>query len=175
MLAQLRQLAREMMAVMYEDDGVGLAAPQVGLNVRLMVFNPEGDPDQADKEVVLVNPRIVSQSKRKQRGEEGCLSFRDKQVRRVPSIRQRSSVAPGAGCAGVPVCRCAGVQVRLPASARRRASFSATSTGPRPSRSRRRTWRGSHLCSTSRAGRLASSSTSSTISRACCWQTASCR
>jgi len=74
---RLRALAEEMLAVMYEDDGVGLAAPQLGINLRLMVFNEEGDPAQKDKERVLVNPRIVSRSKKTDRGEEGCLSFRD--------------------------------------------------------------------------------------------------
>ncbi len=41
------------------DDGVGLAAPQVGVNLRLMVFNETGDPKRRDKEVVLVNPVIT--------------------------------------------------------------------------------------------------------------------
>ena len=66
-----------MFAVMYQDEGVGLAAPQVGVNVRLMVFNPEGSPSKRSEEVALVNPAIVSTSKNKVRGEEGCLSFRD--------------------------------------------------------------------------------------------------
>lgn len=57
------------------DDGVGLAAPQVGVNVRLMVFNETGDKERKDAEVVLVNPRIVSTSSDKKVFEEGCLSF----------------------------------------------------------------------------------------------------
>lgn len=54
---------------------MGLAAPQVGVNVRLMVFNETGDKEKRDKEVVLVNPRIVSSSKDAKVFEEGCLSF----------------------------------------------------------------------------------------------------
>jgi peptide deformylase len=70
-----------MLAVMYDDEGgdrdagVGLAAPQVGVNVRLMVFNPTGDPAKKEEEVVLVNPRVVSTGGGLLVGEEGCLSF----------------------------------------------------------------------------------------------------
>ncbi|KAL4517077.1 hypothetical protein Ndes2526B_g00671 [Nannochloris sp. 'desiccata'] len=71
----LRQLAEEMFVVMYDDDGVGLAAPQVGANVRLMVFNETGDKEKREAEVVLVNPRIISTSKDGKVFEEGCLSF----------------------------------------------------------------------------------------------------
>lgn len=74
---RLAKLAREMFDVMYDspDDGVGLAAPQVGVNLRLMVFNPEGDRSKPEDEVVLVNPRIVSTSGPMRPFEEGCLSF----------------------------------------------------------------------------------------------------
>ena len=55
------------------SDGVGLAAPQVGVNIRLMVFNPTGI--QGDEEFVLVNPKLIHSNKRKDVEEEGCLSF----------------------------------------------------------------------------------------------------
>lgn len=71
----LKCLSDEMFDIMYEDDGVGLAAPQVGVNVRMMVFNETGDPEKKDAEVVLVNPKIVSTSGPKTVFEEGCLSF----------------------------------------------------------------------------------------------------
>ncbi|PNH07846.1 Peptide deformylase 1B, chloroplastic [Tetrabaena socialis] len=70
----LAQLAKEMIEVMYLDDGVGLAAPQVGVNVRMMVFNPEGR-DKPGNECVLVNPEVVEAAGLKEAGEEGCLSF----------------------------------------------------------------------------------------------------
>jgi hypothetical protein len=53
---------------------VGLAAPQVGVNVRLMVFNPDGRT-RPGNESILVNPEIVEQLGGKELGEEGCLSF----------------------------------------------------------------------------------------------------
>ncbi|KAG2448522.1 hypothetical protein HYH02_006413 [Chlamydomonas schloesseri] len=70
----LMRLAKEMIEIMYQDDGVGLAAPQVGVNVRLMVFNPQGR-DRPGNESILVNPEIVEQLGGKELGEEGCLSF----------------------------------------------------------------------------------------------------
>ena len=56
------------------DDGVGLAAPQVGVNIRLMVFNETGRRG-AKEEMVLVNPKVVSSNKQISVYEEGCLSF----------------------------------------------------------------------------------------------------
>ena len=72
----LERLAKEMFEVMYasEDGGVGLAAPQVGVNLRLMVFNP-GKEREKEEEVVLVNPQVVSASGPIRGFEEGCLSF----------------------------------------------------------------------------------------------------
>ena len=67
--------AREMFEAMYATSGVGLAAPQVGLNIRLLVYNPSGKAEHAEEEVVLCNPKIVSKSKDTESGEEGCLSF----------------------------------------------------------------------------------------------------
>jgi peptide deformylase len=71
----LKNIAKEMLLVMYASDGVGLAAPQVGINKRLMVFNELADPTKIDKEMILVNPRIVTTSSERAKGEEGCLSF----------------------------------------------------------------------------------------------------
>ena len=53
------------------DNGMGLAAPQVGVNLRLMVFNVPGE----EREVVLANPIIVGTSQEEEDFEEGCLSF----------------------------------------------------------------------------------------------------
>lgn len=73
--AELRQLTREMFLLMYASRGVGLAAPQVGANKQLMVFNPEGDPQKWMQEVVLCNPKIVERSTSANVEVEGCLSF----------------------------------------------------------------------------------------------------
>ncbi|DBB17934.1 TPA: Peptide deformylase 1B, chloroplastic, variant 2 [Trebouxia sp. C0006] len=75
----LKQLAAEMFAIMYRDEGVGLAAPQVGVNVRLMVYNPEGEKGKG-REWILVNPRLISSGKGTESMEEGCLSFQDASI-----------------------------------------------------------------------------------------------
>lgn len=71
----LKRIAKEMLLVMYASRGVGLAAPQVGINKRLLVFNPEGDSKAFLQEVVLVNPEIIASSKKTLIEGEACLSF----------------------------------------------------------------------------------------------------
>ena len=71
----LKKLTKDMFKVMYASRGVGLAAPQVGINKRLMVVNWEGDPGKSKCELVLCNPSIVEASSVMEVEEEGCLSF----------------------------------------------------------------------------------------------------
>jgi len=70
----LAATARELLAAMYEERGVGLAAPQTGIHLNLLVLNPTGDRAHPEEEKVLVNPKIVRQ-KGRAFAEEGCLSF----------------------------------------------------------------------------------------------------
>jgi peptide deformylase len=72
--AELRQVADQMMEAMYEEGGVGLAAPQVGIGLKLLVLNPAGDAKDRSGERVLINPKITK-TKGREFGEEGCLSF----------------------------------------------------------------------------------------------------
>jgi len=65
---EFQQLVLDMEKTMIEEDGVGLAAPQVGLNICLAVIATE------DGTLVLINPKIVKRSWRKEIDEEGCLS-----------------------------------------------------------------------------------------------------
>lgn len=76
-LDEASRLAKEMFLVMYAAQGVGLAAPQVGVNKRLMVYNASGDRKKWLDETVLVNPRIVEYGEGKDVAVEGCLSFPD--------------------------------------------------------------------------------------------------
>ncbi len=69
-------LARRMFELMYEVKGLGLAAPQVGINTRLFVANTSGDPEQPDCERVYINPEIVESDGTTER-DEGCLSLPD--------------------------------------------------------------------------------------------------
>ncbi|PKA57622.1 Peptide deformylase 1B, chloroplastic [Apostasia shenzhenica] len=70
----LIKLAEEMFDVMYKTDGIGLSAPQVGMNIQLMVFNPAGERGEGE-EIVLVNPVVHKASKETLIYNEGCLSF----------------------------------------------------------------------------------------------------
>ncbi len=70
----LRETAEAMLVAMYEQNGVGLAAPQVGLDIALFVMNPSGDIAEKDQEIVMVNP-VIKSKKGHEDGEEGCLSF----------------------------------------------------------------------------------------------------
>lgn len=72
----LRDLSARMMEAMYEEGGVGLAAPQVGIEWKLLVLNPAGDKKDRSGELTLCNPKIT-RKKGREFGEEGCLSFPD--------------------------------------------------------------------------------------------------
>lgn len=67
---KIKELAYDMLDTMYTANGVGLAAPQVGVLKRIVVIDvsPEGN-----KPIVLINPEIIAMSGT-QSGEEGCLS-----------------------------------------------------------------------------------------------------
>jgi peptide deformylase len=85
---RVRQYAGEMLGLMYEAHGLGLAAPQVALPFQLFVMNPTADPQQRDKEMVLINP-VILERKGNIEGDEGCLSFPGlfQKVRRAKSIK----------------------------------------------------------------------------------------
>lgn len=68
---EIRDLARDLQDTMYDAEGVGLAAPQVGVPLRLFAYDVR-DPDAPAG--VLVNPEIVRREGSAE-GEEGCLSI----------------------------------------------------------------------------------------------------
>jgi peptide deformylase len=76
---ELRKLVSDMFETMHDGQGVGLAAPQVGVSKRLIVIDLSGDKNPEER-IVLVNPEII-ESEGRQNGEEGCLSF--------PEIREK--------------------------------------------------------------------------------------
>ncbi|MDZ8051266.1 MAG: peptide deformylase [Aulosira sp. ZfuVER01] len=71
---ELRQLVREMLQTMYSKDGIGLAAPQVGVHKQLIVIDLEPD-NPANPPLVLINPTIKQVSKDICVAQEGCLSI----------------------------------------------------------------------------------------------------
>ncbi len=82
------QLIRDMLDTMYEADGVGLAAPQVGILKNIVVIDIT---ENQDNPLVFINPEII-EKKGKQTGDEGCLSVPGKhaQVTRPNYVRVRA-------------------------------------------------------------------------------------
>ena len=71
---EVREVAARMIHLMHEAPGVGLAAPQVGLNWRMFVANHTGEPDD---DHVYINPELLNPSEQRDSYEEGCLSLPD--------------------------------------------------------------------------------------------------
>lgn len=77
----LADLCADMFETMYDAEGVGLAAPQIGLNLRLFVMDCEGI------KLIAANPQIIA-TEGEQSGQEGCLS-----VGKVPAVVVRPQKA----------------------------------------------------------------------------------
>ena len=71
---EIRKLMKDMLNVMYEAPGIGLAAVQVGILKRIVVIDVSKDEKKRDP-LFLVNPEIVHRSKMTSTYEEGCLSL----------------------------------------------------------------------------------------------------
>ena len=77
----LKALCDDMFETMYDDEGVGLAAPQIGLSMRLFVMDCDGI------KLIAANPEIIETSG-EQTGPEGCLS-----LEKVPAVLERPNYA----------------------------------------------------------------------------------
>ena len=69
---EIRTLAANMIETMYHNEGIGLAAPQVGQSLRLVVMDLTG-PDKKEDPKVFINP-VLELSGELRKAEEGCLS-----------------------------------------------------------------------------------------------------
>ena len=83
-ILELEDIGRQMLKIMYNNNGVGLAHTQVGGNLRLFVMGNE------DSNRVLINPTIEKQSREVVRDIEGCLSFPNLWI---PVLRPRTILA----------------------------------------------------------------------------------
>ncbi len=88
--AELRKLVADMFETTYANQGVGLAAPQVGVSKRITVIDVSMGKVPKDK-LVIINPEIIS-SEGKVYEDEGCLSFPDirEKVVRAAKVRIRA-------------------------------------------------------------------------------------
>ena len=74
---EIRELAADMIEVMYDEPGIGLAAPQVGVSLRLFVIDTDwSDEELGRNPLVVLNPEI-SEREGRISWEEGCLSVPD--------------------------------------------------------------------------------------------------
>ena len=87
---ELRQLVADMFETTYASQGIGLAAPQVGVSKRVTVIDLSMGKSPAER-LVLINPEIISSQGRLYE-EEGCLSFPDirEKVVRAAKVRIRA-------------------------------------------------------------------------------------
>jgi peptide deformylase len=69
----IKQLVLDMIETLKANNGAGLAAPQIGQPLRIIVAKP----DENKEALVLINPQIIKTSRKKEIMEEGCLSLPD--------------------------------------------------------------------------------------------------
>lgn len=86
-------MARDMIETMYANDGIGLAAPQIGQGLQMFIANPS---QQRGREVVVVNP-VLEATEGRATIVEGCLSVPNvwERVRRAARVRLRGQDAGG--------------------------------------------------------------------------------
>jgi peptide deformylase len=92
---ELAQLVEDMFESMYNAQGIGLAAPQIGVNKRITVIDLSNKANPAEK-LVLINPEITFRQG-KQYSEEGCLSLPEirEKVNRAAKVKVRAQDVTG--------------------------------------------------------------------------------
>jgi len=85
---ELQLLINDMFDTMYNSNGVGLAAPQIGKSLRMFITDTDGMSEESEEEIsygprVFINPEIIETSGDKVKMEEGCLS--------IPEVRDEIS------------------------------------------------------------------------------------
>ena len=93
---ELRGLAADMVETMYEYDGIGLAAPQLGESLRLIVVDVSG-PEKREDLRILVNPKLELLGEEVE-SEEGCLSVEDYRSTVIRSSQVRVTATDLDGC-----------------------------------------------------------------------------
>ncbi len=94
---EVRKVIDALRDLMYQHEGLGLAAPQIAMPIQVFVMNPTGDLNQPEQERIYINP-VISQREGNEEREEGCLSFPElyQKVRRPAKVRIKAYDASGA-------------------------------------------------------------------------------
>lgn len=85
----LEELVQDMFETMYHAEGIGLAAPQIGLSRRVIVVDLQAQEDEEPRRLAVVNPVVSWQSEETEKQSEGCLSIPglEEVVKRPASVR----------------------------------------------------------------------------------------
>ena len=94
---ELRALVADMLETMYYAEGIGLAAPQIGVSMRVCVLDLRDEDDPEAGRWVFVNPVVVESSDEKEKAPEGCLSIPEMEdvVTRAARVTVRGFDAEG--------------------------------------------------------------------------------
>ena len=98
--ASLAELIEQMKTTMHNEDGLGLAATQVGVDLRVLILSPlafKGEAGKGQPDLVVINPQITWQSDEEELGSEGCLSFPGVYIQVSRPLKVRISAVDGAG------------------------------------------------------------------------------
>jgi peptide deformylase len=96
--AELVDLVQDMFETMYAAEGIGLAAPQIGVSRRIFVIDVRDDEDPDRGPRAIINPEIVEHSDATDKAPEGCLSIPgiEEVVERPARVRLRAQDVAGA-------------------------------------------------------------------------------
>ncbi len=72
---EVRALVEDMLETMYHAEGIGLAAPQIGISRRVIVVDLRDSDEEGVGPVALINPTVVESGKKADKAPEGCLSI----------------------------------------------------------------------------------------------------
>lgn len=94
---KIRELVKGMFELMYETEGIGLAAPQVGISQKIIAIDIEEYDPLEPPPMVLVNPKIIDWSDEAEIAEEGCLSLPEilNPVRRAKRVTVEAMMLSG--------------------------------------------------------------------------------
>ncbi len=94
---ELRTLVNDMFETMYHAEGIGLAAPQIGLSLRVCVLDVRDDDHALSARMALVNPEVAESSRETDKSTEGCLSIPglEELVTRAERVKVRASDPDG--------------------------------------------------------------------------------
>jgi peptide deformylase len=96
--ADLADLVEDMFETMYAAEGIGLAAPQIGISRRIFVIDVRDEDDPGRSPRAVINPEIVEHSRETDKAPEGCLSIPgiEEVVERPARVRVRAQDVSGA-------------------------------------------------------------------------------